>query len=372
VHVLDASRVIDVVSSLAGERRAAFDAANRAEQESIREKYQARREKPLLPYERAVANRLRVDFAGAEPPAPAPRFIGRTFLDVPLGEVARFIDWTFFFSAWELKGRFPGILDHPQYGPAARDLYAHARALLERILSEGLLAGKAAYAFFPAAAEGDDILLFADGGAHREVLARLPMLRQQEAQPDGRPNLCLADFVAPRETGVPDHLGLFAVTAGLGTDDLVRRFEADQDDYRAIMVKALADRLAEASAAWLHARVRAEWGGVDDPAASLDDILAEKHRGIRPAYGYPACPDHSGKAPLFAILEAAKQGLSLTEHGAMLPAASVSGLYFAHPRARYFNVGRIGRDQVESYARRKGMTLAEVERWLAPNLAYDP
>ncbi len=369
VHVLDASRVVDVVSSLAGERRAAFDASNRAEQESLRERYEARREKPLLPYERALANRLRVDWT-AQPPAPAPRFLGRRLLDLPLGEVARFIDWTYLFSAWELKGRFPGILDHPQYGKAARDLYGHARSLLERILEGGLIAGKAAYGFWPAAAEGDDIVLYEDD-ARREVLARLPMLRQQEVQPDARPNLCLADFVAPRDAGVPDHLGLFAVTAGLGADDLVRRYEADHDDYHAILVKALADRLAEASAAWLHARAREEWGHGDE-AASKDDILAEKHRGIRPAYGYPACPDHGGKFPLFAILEAAEQGMTLTEHAAMLPAASVSGLYFSHPEARYFTVGRIGRDQAESYARRKGMDLDAVERWLGPNLAYEP
>jgi 5-methyltetrahydrofolate--homocysteine methyltransferase len=370
VHVLDASRAVDVVSNLLGAGKPAFDRANRAEQAEIREKYASRREKPLLSYEQARANRLQVDWDDHE--IASPWFLGRRLLDdLPLAEIARFIDWTFFFSAWELKGRFPGILDHPEYGPAARELYEHAKALLDRIIKEKLLTARGVYAFWPASSDGDDIVVFADD-SRRSELERFPMLRQQEIIPDKRPNLSLADFVAPRDSGVPDYLGMFAVTAGLGADALVRQFERDLDDYNAIMVKALADRLAEASAEYLHAQARRDWGYGEREELSFEDVIAEKFRGIRPAYGYPACPDHSEKFKLFALLEAPKQGITLTEHAAMLPAASVSGLYFSHPQARYFNVGRLGRDQMESYARRKAMRLEEVEKWLGPNLAYDP
>jgi 5-methyltetrahydrofolate--homocysteine methyltransferase len=369
VHVLDASRAVDVVSSLLGSGKAAFDRANRDEQAEIRAKYASRREKPLLSYEQARANRLRIDWDDHQ--IASPWFLGRRVLDdLPLADIARFIDWTFFFSAWELKGRFPGILDHPQYGPAARELYGHAKALLDRIINEKLLTARAVYAFWPANTDGDDIVLYADDSRLSE-LERFPMLRQQEIAPDGRPNLSLADFVAPRESGVPDYLGMFAVTAGIGADALARQFEKDLDDYNAIMVKALADRLAEASAEYLHAQVRKDWGYGEQEQLSLEDVMAERFRGIRPAYGYPACPDHSEKFKLFALLEAPKQGITLTEHAAMLPAASVSGLYFSHPQAKYFNVGRLGRDQIESYARRKAMRLEDVEKWLGSNLAYD-
>ena len=370
VHVLDASRAVDVVSNLLGSGKAAFDRANRSDQAEIREKYASRREKPMLSYEQARANRLQIDWDAHQ--IASPWFLGRRFLDdLPLAEVARFIDWTFFFSAWELKGRFPGILEHPQYGPAARELYDHARALLDRIISEKLLTARGVYAFWPANAEGDDILVYADD-SRRSELERFPMLRQQEINPDERPNLSLADFVAPRDSGVPDYLGMFAVTAGIGADALARQFERDLDDYNAIMVKALADRLAEASAEYLHAQARRDWGYGEREDLSFDDLIAEKFRGIRPAYGYPACPDHSEKFKLFGLLEAPKQGITLTEHAAMLPAASVSGLYFSHPQAKYFNVGRLGRDQIELYARRKGKRIEEVEKWLGSSLAYDP
>ncbi|HXW04167.1 MAG TPA: methionine synthase [Vicinamibacterales bacterium] len=370
VHVLDASRAVDTVSSLLGANREAFAEANRVEQHELRQKYAARREKPMLSYVDAVANRPTFDWE--EHGVAAPGFLGRRYLDdVPLGGVAKFIDWTFFFSAWELKGRFPAILDHPEYGKAARDLYEHARELLERIVDEKLLTARGVYGFWPANTEGDDIVLFEDE-SRREELARFPMLRQQEVIADGRPNRSLADFVAPRASGVPDYLGLFAVTAGLGADDLVRRFEQDHDDYNAIMVKALADRLAEAFAEYLHAQARRDWGYGADERLSNDELIAEKYRGIRPAFGYPACPDHSEKFRLFELLDASRQGLRLTDHAAMHPAASVSGLYFSHPHARYFNVGRIGRDQVESYAKRKGTTVEEVEKWLGSSLAYDP
>jgi 5-methyltetrahydrofolate--homocysteine methyltransferase len=234
-----------------------------------------------------------------------------------------------------------------------------------------LLHVRASYAFWPANADGDDVVVFADDSRQRE-LARFPMLRQQEVMPDERPNLSLADFVAPLESGVPDYLGMFAVTGGLGADALVRQFEQDHDDYNAIMVKALADRLAEAAAEYLHAQARKDWGYGEKEHLSLEDLLSEKFRGIRPAYGYPACPDHSEKFKLFDLLDAARQGITLTEHAAMLPAASVSGLYFSNPRAKYFNVGRLGRDQIESYATRKGMSVEAVEKWLGSNLAYDP
>ena len=370
IHVLDASRAVDVVSNLLGSGKAAFDRANRSDQAEIREKYASRREKPMLSYEQARANRLQIDWDAHQ--IASPWFLGRRFLDdLPLAEIARFIDWTFFFSAWELKGRFPGILEHPQYGPAARELYDHARELLDRIISEKLLTARGVYAFWPANADGDDLLVYADD-SRRSELERFPMLRQQEINPDERPNLSLADFVAPRDSGVPDYLGMFAVTAGIGADALARQFERDLDDYNAIMVKALADRLAEAAAEYLHAQARRDWGYGEREDLSLDDLMAEKFRGIRPAHGYPACPDHSEKFKLFGLLEAPKQGITLTEHAAMLPAASVSGLYFSHPRAKYFNVGRLGRDQIESYARRKGKRIEEVEKWLSSNLAYDP
>jgi 5-methyltetrahydrofolate--homocysteine methyltransferase len=370
VHVLDASRAVDVVSNLLGDNRTRFDAANRIAQAEIREGYANRRQKPLLSYEDALANRLKT--AWDDHVIASPWFLGRRYLDdVPLEDLARYIDWTFFFSAWELKGRFPGILDHPQYGPAARELYENAQALLERIIDEKLLTARGVYGFWPANTVGDDIIVYTDDTRQHE-LTRLPMLRQQDVIADGRPNRSLADFIAPRDSGVPDYIGMFAVTTGHGADALVRRFEQDHDDYNAIMVKALADRLAEAFAEYLHAQARKDWGYGAGEQLSKEDLIGEKYRGIRPAYGYPACPDHTEKRKLFDVLDANRQGIILTESFAMLPAAAVSGLYFSHPQAKYFNVGRIGRDQLESYAKRKGMSIEEAERWLAPNLAYEP
>jgi 5-methyltetrahydrofolate--homocysteine methyltransferase len=370
VHVLDASRVVDVVSSLlSAERRGAFVRSNREAQDEIRERYKARSERPLLTYEQARANRLAYDWD--EHVTATPAFVGRRWMDdVPLEQIARYIDWTYFFSAWELKGKFPAILEHPQYGEAARDLYANAQALLKQIIDGRLVRARGVYAFWPAISDGDDIIVYKDEN-RRDVLVRLPMLRQQEQQPDDRPNLSLADYVAPRGSGIPDYIGMFAVTGGIGAAELAKRFEADHDDYRAIIVKALADRLAEAFATYLHARAREDWGHPDPESVSPEDLHHEKHRGIRPAYGYPASPDHSGKFDLFKALQAERQGISLTENAAMTPPASVSGLYFSHPLAKYFNVGRIGRDQVESYAKRKGVSVEEAEKWLGPNLAYE-
>jgi len=348
VHVLDASRVVDVVSSLlSDDRRPAFEQENRTLQQRLREQHAARKERPLLRYDEALANRLTIDWA--REPAAAPPCVGRRVLaDVPLADLIPHIDWTFFFAAWELKGVFPAILDHPQYGQAARELYENARQLLDRIVREKLLTASGVYGFWPAAGEDDDVVVYRDS-EHRGELARFNMLRQQEAMASGQSNLSLADFVAP--TG--DFIGAFAVTAGLGADDLARRFEREHDDYSAILVKALADRLAEAFATYLH-------------RTTLNDA------GIRPAFGYPACPDHSEKFKLFALLGAGDVGMGLTEHAAMTPAASVSGLYFARPRARYFTVGRLGEDQIASYARRKGQSIEQVERWLTSNLAYEP
>ena len=368
VHVLDASRVVDVVSSLLSDsQREAFVTATCAQQETLRDQYSARRERALLSYDKAFENRLRIDWSVESVPAPA--FVGRRVLDdVPLAEIVPYIDWTFFFAAWELKGRFPAILDHPQYGPAARDLYQNARTILDRIVADRLLVARGVYGFWPAASEGGDIVLYHDE-AHTSELMRFNMLRQQEAVADGKPNLSLADFVADRSAGVRDHLGAFAVTSGIGAGDLAHRFERENDDYSAILVKALADRLAEAFAAYTHSIARAEWGVSE--RVSPEDILAERHRGIRPGFGYPACPDHSQNFKLFDLLEVPSVGIELTEHGAMIPAASVSGLYLQHPRAHYFTVGRVGDDQVASYARRKGVSVEEAERWLAPVLAYE-
>src|SRR5581483_911128 len=363
VHVLDASRVVDVVSSLISEeRRDAFAQSNRELQETLRTQHRARQERPLLTYAQARANRLAIDWTRES--IPTPSFLGRRTLMLPLDALVPFIDWMFFFAAWELKGRFPAILEHPQYGAAARELYDNARRLLDRIVREQLLTAKAVYGFWPAASEGDDLVLFGDEARNGEI-ARFSMLRQQEAMAAGQPNLSLADFVGPR-----DYLGAFAATAGLGADALAARFEAEHDDYDAILVKALAERLAEAATAILHKRAREDWGV--DEAVSADDLIAEKHRGIRPAFGYPACPDHSEKFALFDLLHAREIGIDLTEHAAMTPAASVSGLYFASPHARYFSVGRLGEDQIADYAKRRGQSIEATERWLTPNLAYEP
>jgi 5-methyltetrahydrofolate--homocysteine methyltransferase len=288
-----------------------------------------------------------------------------------LSTLRDYIDWTFFFSAWELKGKVPQIFDHPRYGAAARELYAHAVTLLDRIVADSSIEARAVYGFWPAASDGDDIVLYADA-SRRSELVRFPMLRQQNILADDKPNRSLADFVAPVASGLRDYIGAFAVTAGIGADALARQFEAEHDDYRAIIAKALADRLAEACAEWLHAQARRDWGyGVDEDFTN-NELIAESYRGIRPAFGYPACPDHSEKFKLFDLLDAEAIGMRLTDSAAMVPAASVSGLYFAHPQARYFMVGRLGADQVEDYARRKHMPLEEIERWLSPNLAYEP
>jgi 5-methyltetrahydrofolate--homocysteine methyltransferase len=371
MHVLDASRVAGVVSSLLDPTRAgALDEDNRVDQERLRGLHAERMSKPLLPYSAALTRRTVIEWRKED--VPTPSFLGsRLIADQPLDALVENIDWTFFFHAWELRGRFPKILDDPRVGAAARELYENARELLAEITVRGTIRASGVYGFWPAAAVGDDIVLYQDGSRKTE-LAKFSCLRQQADHGDSRPSRSLADFVAPPEAGLDDHVGAFAVTAGIGADRLASRFEAEHDDYRAIMVKALADRLAEAFAEHLHGVARREWGYGADERLSRADVIAERYRGIRPALGYPACPDHSEKRKLFDLLGAEDAGISLTDSFAMLPAASVSGLYFAHPQARYFSVGRVGRDQVEDYSRRKGVARAEVERWIRPNLTYEP
>jgi 5-methyltetrahydrofolate--homocysteine methyltransferase len=369
-HVLDASRAVGVVARLLDPvQRPVFEAGMREEQDKLRAQYATRRERPIHPYEEARRRRPAIDWRPED--VPQPLFTGaRELRGVPLQEIVPFIDWTFFFHAWELRGKFPDVLDHPAHGAAARELFANAQAMLERLVDGGSLTANGVYGFWPANEDDDDIVLWTDE-ARTDELMRIPMLRQQRVKADDKPQYSLADFVAPRESGLPDHVGAFAVTAGIGAAEVAAAYEAEHDDYSAIMAKAIADRLAEAFAEMLHARVRREWGYGEDEGLSHADLVAERYRGIRPAFGYPACPDHLPKRRLFDLLGAEDIGMSLSESLAMLPPASVSGIYLQHPLARYFAVGPLGRDQVESYAERMGMPLEEVERWLAHNLAYE-
>ncbi|HET6690121.1 MAG TPA: methionine synthase [Miltoncostaeaceae bacterium] len=369
-HVLDASRAVGVVSRLLDPaQRPAFEQQTRDEQDRLREQYATRRAKPIHPYTTALERRPPIEWRAQD--VPTPEFTGRRVLvDVPLADIVPFIDWTFFFHAWELKGKFPQVLDDPRHGEAARELYANATAMLDRLVAERRLRASGVYGFWPANADGDDIVLWADRDRTAEVV-RFPMLRQQRVKADDKPQYSLADFVAPLDSGLLDHVGAFAVTAGLGAAEIVAAFEAEHDDYSAIMVKAIADRLAEAFAEMLHQRARREWGYGGGEDLSNAQLIAEEYRGIRPAFGYPACPDHLPKRRLFELLEAGEIGMRLSESLAMMPPASVSGIYIQHPQARYFAIGQIGRDQVERYAERMGMPVAEIERWLAPNLAYE-
>ena len=367
VHVLDASRAVDVVSRLLSDRqRDGFLASVRKDYDTLRAQHGARREKPLLTLAAARANHLTTNWDDLE--LPAPWFVGRRVVEPAIADLVPFIDWTFFFSAWELKGRFPDILDHPEYGTAARELYDHGRRVLGRMLKERRPVARGVYGFWPSNSDGDDIVVYKDD-SRRAELARFHMLRQQDVIADARPNRSLADFVAPRATQAPDYVGVFAVTAGLGADELAAEYERAHDDYSAIVVKALADRLAEAFAEFLHAQARRDWGYAKDERLSSDELLREAFRGIRPAFGYPACPDHTEKGTIFTLLDATAIGMALTESFAMTPPASVSGLYLHHPQAKYFNVGRIGRDQLADYAARKGWSIEDAERWLGPNLA---
>ena len=372
VHVLDASRAVGVVGSLVSQiQKPGFVKQVRDDYDRVRQAHQDRGVKPVLPIARARENRLVSDWTVLDIPKPA--FLGiRVNDDQALSELIPFIDWSPFFHTWELKGRYPTIFDAPTVGAKAKELYDDARRLLDEIVQQKWLTAKGVYGFFAAASAGDDIELYSDA-ARQTVLKTMHHLRQQSEKPEGQPNLCLADYVAPKESGRHDYLGAFAVTAGIGLDALCTRFDKDHDDYNSIMAKALADRLAEAFAECLHKQVRDEWGYGKSEHLTNEDLIREKYRGIRPAPGYPACPDHTEKRALFDLLSAEKHTeITLTENYAMWPAASVSGFYFAHPDARYFAVGKIGKDQVEDYARRKRMDLRTVERWLSPNLNYEP
>jgi 5-methyltetrahydrofolate--homocysteine methyltransferase len=381
VHVLDASRAVGVAGQLMNAAtRDTFVAKTREDYAGIRREREGRHEADrLLALAEARANRPILDRSPGTPGAtpPRPSFLGvRTLEDVSLRDLVDRIDWSPFFTTWELAGRYPAILSDPKVGRAATDLFEDAQRMLDRIVKEQLLRARAAVGFWPAAATADDdIAIYAadEPGRSGPPIALVPTLRQQMAKSAGRPNIALSDFVAPQDSGVADFIGGFAVTAGLGTDDVVKTFEAAHDDYGAILVKSLADRLAEALAEWLHERVRRElWGYAPDEQLTNDDLIAERYQGIRPAPGYPACPDHTQKRTLFRLLGAEERAhITLTESFAMLPTAAVSGWYFWHPEAHYFGVGRIGRDQVEDYARRTGLDVPTAERWLAPNLAYD-
>ncbi|CAN5531117.1 methionine synthase [soil metagenome] len=374
VHVLDASRSVGVVSrAVSRTERPRLEEETRAQYDDLRDKHHGRQaQTKLLTIAASRARRFVSDWSGLE--LVRPSFLGaRVLADYPLEELMNRIDWGPFFHAWELAGRYPGILDDAVVGVEARKLFGDAQTMLERIVEEGLLVAKAVFGFWPANSVGDDLELYVDD-TRREQLAVLHTLRQQGEKRPGQPNLALADYVAPKDSGLGDYVGGFAVTAGHGLGAMVEAFEQEHDDYSSIMAKALADRLAEAFAERLHERVRKEFWAYA-PGEKLDNhaLIRERYRGIRPAPGYPACPDHSEKRLLFDLLDAEENtGIRLTENFAMFPAAAVSGLYFAHPQSRYFAVGKIGREQVEDYAARKGMTVEEIERWLAPNLAYEP
>jgi 5-methyltetrahydrofolate--homocysteine methyltransferase len=370
VHVLDASRAVPVTTSLLSpEGKPGFVAQHRADYENLRKIHSTPKHK-LVSLEAARANRTPITWRRED--VPAPELTGvRVLDDVPLATLREYIDWTPFFHTWELKGVYPRILEHEKYGEQARQIFAEGNALLDTIVEQKLLTARGVYGLFPANAVGDDVELYTDTG-RGEVRERFYFLRQQTAKEKGEPQRCLGDFVAPRESELPDHLGGFAVTTGIGLKALCDRFRSELDDYNAIMAEALADRLAEAFAEYLHKRVRDEWGYGRSEDLSKERLIAEEYRGIRPAAGYPACPDHTEKGTLWRLLDVEKNtGMILTESYAMWPGSSVSGLYFAHPQSRYFNVGKIDRDQVADYGVRKGMATAEVERWLGPNLNYE-
>ncbi len=372
IHVLDASRAVGVVGNLMNTvQKPVFLQQVRDDYNRVRQAHHDRGAKPVLSLEKARAQRFVSDWTTLDIPVPA--FLGPCVIsDQPLEQLVPYIDWSPFFHTWELKGHYPSIFEDATIGARAKELFDDAQHLLQRIINERLLRAKGIYGFFAAASVGDDIELYRDA-SRTSTLTIIHTLRQQSEKPQGQPNLALADYVAPKGVGREDHIGAFAVTTGIGLDELCRQFDQDHDDYNSIMAKALADRLAEAFAEYLHKQVRVEWEYGKAERLTHEELIREKYRGIRPAPGYPACPDHTEKRVLFDLLRVEENaGIVLTESFAMLPASSVSGFYFAHPEAKYFAVGKIGKDQVEEYARRKHMPLAATERWLAPNLNYDP
>jgi 5-methyltetrahydrofolate--homocysteine methyltransferase len=375
IYVKDASRSVGVCQQLATKStRGAYVAGIKAEHERRREQHRNKGAKaPQLSLPQARAKKLKVDWSAYAPPVPS--FLGvRSFDDYPLEELLSYIDWMPFFNAWEFAGKFPDILQDPVIGEAARSLYADATSMLEQLVQEKWLRARAVVGFFPVNSSGDDDIAVFTDDTRRTVKVRLHHLRQQKSKPQNQAQSCLADFVAPLGSGRADYLGAFAVTAGIGIDEHVARFEAAHDDYSSIMLKALADRLAEALAERMHERVRRDlWGYAPHEHLDGAGLISEQYQGIRPAPGYPACPEHTEKATLWQLLDPERNaGIRLTESFAMFPTAAVSGFYFSHSQAHYFGVGQIDRDQVASYAQRKGWTLAEAERWLAPNLGYEP
>jgi 5-methyltetrahydrofolate--homocysteine methyltransferase len=371
VHILDASRAVPVTTSLlSDDNKAAFVMEHRAQYESIRKAHSAPKQK-LVSIATARARRMPIEWRTED--LPVPLFTGIRVLDnAPLATLRDFIDWSPYFHTWGMKGIYPRILEDERQGAEARKIFDDGWALLDRIIDENLITARGVYGFFPANAVGDDIELYTDN-TRTKVLKRFHFLRQQANKEGSEPCRSLADFIAPKETGLPDYIGGFAVTSGIGLKQLCDRFRAENDDYNAIIAEAIADRLAEAFAECLHKRVREEWGYGCGEGLSIEDLIHEKYRGIRPAAGYPACPDHTEKGTLWRLLDVqANTGMLITESYAMWPGSSVSGLYFAHPESRYFSLGKIGRDQIADYHERKGMSIAEVERWLGQNLNYEP
>jgi 5-methyltetrahydrofolate--homocysteine methyltransferase len=380
VWVKDASRSVPVASALLSEdQRPRLLSEVEADYESIRRRHaQKRNDRPLVPLKTARANRTPIEWEGYEPPRPVvlegDRPYVRTFEGYDLAELREYIDWQPFFNAWEMKGSFPDILNNPASGEAARKLFEDAQHMLDRVVEEGWLTANAVVGLFPANAVDHDTVEVYSDESRTVVLQRLEHLRQQGQHREGVPNRSLADFVAPKETGLADYVGAFAVTSGLGSHQKIEEFKAEHDDYSAILLESLADRLAEAFAERLHERVRRElWGYASGEHLDNDALIKERYQGIRPAPGYPACPDHTEKQILWDLLDVEEAtGIELTESMAMWPGAAVSGWYFSHPQSQYFVVGRVGQDQVEDYARRKGWTRTEAERWLSPNLGYEP
>jgi 5-methyltetrahydrofolate--homocysteine methyltransferase len=371
VHILDASRAVPVTTSLLSDGgKTAFVTQHRADYEALRKAHSAPR-LTVVSLEAARKRRTPIEWRAEDLPSPA--FTGVRVLDnFPLATLREFIDWTPFFHTWGLKGAYPRILEHEEHGAQARQVFAEGKALLDVMIEKNLITARGVYGLFPAGGVGDDVELYTDG-TRKKVLDRFHFLRQQSSKEGNEPCRSLADFIAPKETGLRDHIGAFAVTSGIGLKELCDRFRAENDDYNAIMAEAIADRLAEAFAECLHKRVRDEWGYGCAEGLSNADLIQEKYRGIRPAAGYPACPDHTETGTLWHLLDVqANTGMLITESFAMWPGSSVSGLYFAHPKSRYFSLGKIDRDQVADYHERKGMSVAEVERWLGQNLNYDP
>jgi len=371
VHVLDASRAVPVTTSLLSEDgKDEFVAKHRAEYEAIRKAHSAPKQS-VVPIATARARRTPIEWALED--LSVPEFLGvRVLEDFPLATLREYIDWSPFFHTWGLKGIYPRILDHEEQGQQAKQVFADGNALLDTIIEKKLITARGVYGFFPASAVGDDVELYGDD-TRSSVMERFHFLRQQANREGSEPCRSLADFIAPKETGLPDHIGAFAVTTGIGLHEVCERFRQDNDDYNAIMAEALADRLAEAFAECLHKRVRDEWGYGRDEGLTPAQMVEETYRGIRPAPGYPGCPDHTEKGTIWKLLDVeANTGMKITESFAMWPGSSVSGIYFGHPKSRYFSLGKIDKDQVEDYHVRKGMTVSEVERWLGPNLNYDP